>query len=128
MSVIPTETGAAKATSLVIPELEGKMDGVAMRVPVFDGSVVDLVAILGKEVTKEDVNAAMKEASQSERLKGILEYTEDPIVSIDVVGNPASSVFDAQSTMTMGNLVKVVSWYDNEKGYSQRLVDLFKLL
>lgn len=128
MSIIPTETGAAKATSLVIPELEGKMDGIAMRVPVFDGSVVDLVATLEKETSIEEVNMAMKEASQSDRLRGILEYTEDPIVSIDVVGNPASSIFDSLSTMVIGNLVKVISWYDNEKGYSTRLVDLFKIL
>lgn len=128
MSIIPTSTGAAKASSLVIPELKGKMDGMAMRVPVFDGSVVDLVATLGREASVEEVNAAVKQASESDRLKGILEYTEDPITSIDVVGNPASSVFDALSTMSMGNIVKVISWYDNEMGYSNRLIDLMKMV
>ncbi len=128
MSIIPTTTGAARATGLVIPELKGKMDGVAMRVPVFNGSVVDLVAILGREVTIEEVNGAMKEAAQGERLKGILAYTEDPIVSVDVIGSTFSSVFDASSTMVMGNLVKVISWYDNEWGYSNRVVDLIKII
>ncbi len=128
MSIIPTTTGAARATGLVIPELKGKMDGVAMRVPVSNGSVVDLVAILGREVTVEEVNKAVKDAAGGERLKGILAYTEDPIVSIDVVGSTYSSVFDAASTMVMGNLVKVVSWYDNEWGYSNRVVDLIKIV
>ncbi len=127
MSIIPTTTGAAKAIGEVIPELKGKMDGVAMRVPVPDGSVVDLVAILGKEVTKEEVNQAFKEAASLPNYQGVLQYTEDPIVSIDVVGNSHSSIFDAQSTMCQGNLVKVVSWYDNEWGYTCRLVDLAKL-
>lgn len=126
MSIIPTTTGAAKAVGKVIPELNGKMDGFAMRVPTPDGSVVDLVAILKKTVTREEVNAAMKEAAAG-KLKGILEYTEDPIVSTDVIGNPHSSVFDALSTMVLGgNMVKVVSWYDNEWGYSYRVVDLIK--
>lgn len=128
MSIIPTTTGAAKAIGEVIPELKGKMDGVAMRVPVPDGSVVDLVAILGREVTKEEVNQAFKAAASQPNYQGILQYTEDPIVSIDVVGNSHSSIFDAQSTMCQGNLVKVVSWYDNEWGYSCRLVDLAKLV
>ena len=125
MSIIPTTTGAAKAVGLVIPELAGKVDGMAMRVPTPDGSVVDLVAELGRETTKEEVNAAMKAAAEGP-MKGYLEYTEDPIVSIDVVGNPASSVFDAKATMVQGNMVKVVSWYDNEWGYSSRVVDLVK--
>jgi glyceraldehyde 3-phosphate dehydrogenase len=125
MSIIPTTTGAAKAVGLVIPELQGKVDGMAMRVPTPDGSVVDLVAELGREVTKEEVNAAMKAAADGP-MKGYLEYTEDPIVSIDVVGNPASSVFDAKATMVQGNMVKVVSWYDNEWGYSSRVKDLIK--
>ena len=126
VSIIPTSTGAAKASSLVMPELKGKMDGMALRVPTFDGSCVDLVATLGSEPSADEVNATMKAASESDRLKGILEYCDDPIVSIDVVGNPASSVFDALSTMTMGNMVKVLSWYDNEWGYTSRLVDLIK--
>jgi glyceraldehyde 3-phosphate dehydrogenase len=127
VNIIPTSTGAAKAMGLVIPALEGKMDGIAMRVPVMDGSVVDLVAVLSKEVSADDINAAMKAAADGP-LKGILEYTEDPIVSSDVIGNPASSVFDAGTTMTMGNICKVVSWYDNEWGFSSRLVDLLGIL
>ena len=126
-NIIHTSTGAARAIGLVIPELKGKMDGIAMRVPVMDGSVVDLTAVLSKPVSKEEINAAMKAAAEGP-LAGILEYTEDPIVSSDVVGNPASSVFDAQSTMVMGNLCKVVSWYDNEWGFSNRLVDLLGIL
>lgn len=128
MSIIPTTTGAARATGLVIPELKGKLDGVAMRVPTFDGSVVDLVAVLDREVSKEEVNEAMAAAADKGGFKGILQYTEDPIVSIDVVGSTFSSVFDAQSTMTMGDMVKVVSWYDNEWGYSNRVVDLIKFV
>jgi len=127
MSIIPTKTGAAKAIGEVIPSLKGKLDGFAMRVPTPDGSVVDLVAELSREVTKEEINAAVKAAADGP-MKGYLEYTEDPIVSIDVVRNPASSVFDALSTMSMGNLVKVVSWYDNEWGYSNRLIDLIKMV
>ncbi|HPG39814.1 MAG TPA: type I glyceraldehyde-3-phosphate dehydrogenase [bacterium] len=126
VSIIPTTTGAAKAVGKVIPELKGKLDGFAMRVPTPDGSVVDLSAILKTEVTKEDINAAMKEAANG-AMKGILEYTEDPIVSIDIVHNPASSIFDALSTMVLGGkgkFVKIVSWYDNEWGYSCRVADL----
>ena len=126
-NIIPTSTGAARAIGLVLPELKGKMDGIAMRVPVMDGSVVDLTAILSRKVSKEEINAAMKEAAAGP-LAGVLEYTEDPIVSSDVIGNPASSVFDAASTMTMDNMCKVVSWYDNEWGYSNRLVDLLGIL
>jgi len=127
MSIIPTSTGAARATALVIPEMKGKIDGVAMRVPTFDASIVDLVAILGKEVTVDEVNKAVENAADKGRMAGILAYTEDPIVSIDVVGSSYSSVFDALSTMVMGgNLVKVMTWYDNEWGYSNRLVDLTK--
>jgi len=128
MSIIPTSTGAARATGLVIPDMKGKLDGIAMRVPTFDGSVVDLVAILGREITKEEVNDAMMKAADTGRLKGILAYTEDPIVSMDVVGNSYSSIFDAQSTMAMGDFVKVVTWYDNEWGYSNRVVDLVKFV
>ena len=123
LNIIPTSTGAAKATGKVIPELKGKMDGIAVRVPVPDGSLVDLVAVLKRDVTVEEVNKAMRIASEG-YLKGILEYSEDPLVSTDVIGNPASSVFDASSTMVMGNMVKVLSWYDNEWGYSNRIVDL----
>ncbi len=124
VNILPTTTGAAAATGKVIPELKGKMDGMAIRVPVPDGSLVDLVAELDKEVTKEEVNQAMKEASQG-YLKGILEYSEEPLVSTDIIGNTASSIFDAQSTMVLGgNLVKVLSWYDNEMGYANRMVDL----
>jgi glyceraldehyde 3-phosphate dehydrogenase len=126
LSIIPTSTGAAKAIGLVLPELKGKMDGFSMRIPSPDGSVVDLTAELEKDVTKEEINAAMKKAADGP-MKGILEYTEDPIVSIDVVGNPASSVFDSLATMVMGgtgNFVKLVSWYDNEWGYSNRVKDL----
>ncbi len=125
-AIIPTTTGAAKAVGEVLPELKGKLHGIAMRVPVIDGSVVDLVAELEKTVTKEDINKAIKAAAEGS-LKGILEYTEDPIVSCDVIGNPHSSVFDALSTMVLGdNFIKVVSWYDNEWGYSNRCVDLFR--
>ncbi|WP_226036004.1 type I glyceraldehyde-3-phosphate dehydrogenase [Aquibacillus saliphilus] len=123
-NIIPTSTGAAKAVSLVLPELEGKLNGMAMRVPTPDGSLVDLVAELDKDVTAEDVNAAFKEASEG-KMKGILGYSEEPLVSADYVGNPNSSTIDAISTMVMeGNMVKVVSWYDNEMGYSARCVDL----
>jgi len=126
-NIVPTTTGAAKAVGKVIPELNGKLNGFAMRVPVCDGSIVDFVAELGKSVTAEEVNAAMKSAAEG-ALKGILQYTEEPLVSSDIIGNPHSSIFDALSTMTMpaggGNLVKVVSWYDNEWGYSCRTADL----
>ncbi|MFO7841410.1 MAG: type I glyceraldehyde-3-phosphate dehydrogenase [Fidelibacterota bacterium] len=125
MSIIPTTTGAAAAVGKVIPDLDGKLDGMAMRVPTADGSAVDLVVELEKEVTKEEVNAALKKAAEGE-LKGILEYTEDPIVSIDVVGNSNSSIFDAGTTMASGNMIKVLSWYDNEWGYSVRVVDLLE--
>lgn len=127
-SIIPTTTGAAKAVGLVLPQLKGKLDGMAMRVPVQDGSVTDLVFEAGREVTAEEVNNAIKQAAEG-KLKGILQYTEDPIVSIDIVGNPHSSIFDALSTKVIdGNLVKVVSWYDNEWGYSNRMIDIIKKL
>lgn len=125
VSIIPTSTGAAKAIGKIIPELKGKLDGFSLRVPTPDGSITDLVATLKKEVTVEEVNAAFKKAAAGE-LKGIMEYTEDPIVSADIVGNPHSNIFDALSTMANGNLVKVVGWYDNEYGYSCRVVDLIK--
>ncbi|MFF7857200.1 type I glyceraldehyde-3-phosphate dehydrogenase [Streptomyces sp. NPDC007904] len=123
-NIIPTTTGAAKATALVLPQLKGKLDGMAMRVPVPTGSVTDLVVELGREVTKEEVNAAFQKAAEGE-LKGILEYTEDAIVSSDIVNAPASCTFDSSLTMVQeGKNVKVIGWYDNEWGYSNRLVDL----
>ena len=128
VNIIPTTTGAAKAVGLVIPSLNGKLNGCAMRVPTQTGSLVDLTAQLSNGVTVDEVNAAMKKASEGE-LKGILGYTEDPIVLSDIVGDTHSSIFDALSTMTMGDkFVKVVSWYDNEWGYSNRCVDLFRLM
>lgn len=122
-SIVPTSTGAAKAVGLVLPHLKGKLDGVAMRVPIPDGSLTDLTAVLKKPASIEEINAAMKKAAES-TMKGILEYTEEPIVSIDIVGNPHSCIFDAQMTAVMGTLVKVVGWYDNEAGYSNRIADL----
>ena len=130
VSMIPTTTGAARAVSLVLPELKGRLDGFATRVPTPDGSMVDLTVELEKSVTAEEINAAMKAAAEGP-LKGILEYTEDPIVSIDIVGNDHSSIFDSQLTMVLGgegNFVKCVSWYDNEWGYSNRVKDLVKIL
>src|SRR6516225_7500388 len=128
LNMIPTTTGAAKAIGLVLPELKGKLDGYSMRVPTPDVSVVDLVAILSKPATTDQVNAALKEASQGE-LKGILDYTEDPVVSTDMLGNPASSIVDAALTKVLdGNLAKVVAWYDNEWGYSLRIVDMIEFL
>jgi glyceraldehyde 3-phosphate dehydrogenase len=123
LSMVPTSTGAAKAVGEVLPTLKGKLDGVAVRVPTPDGSLTDLVAVLSREVTKEEVNAAMKEASET-HMKGILEHCTDPIVSIDIVGNLHSCIFDAALTSTNGNLVKVMGWYDNEAGYSERVCDL----
>ncbi|MFJ3211252.1 type I glyceraldehyde-3-phosphate dehydrogenase [Streptomyces flaveolus] len=123
-NIIPTTTGAAKATALVLPQLKGKLDGIAMRVPVPTGSVTDLVLELSREVTKEEINAAFQKAAEGE-LKGIIEYTEDPIVSSDIVNAPASCTFDSSLTMVQdGKNVKVIGWYDNEWGYSNRLVDL----
>ncbi|MDO9557489.1 MAG: type I glyceraldehyde-3-phosphate dehydrogenase [Coriobacteriia bacterium] len=130
VSIIPTSTGAAKAIGVVMPDMKGKLDGMSMRVPTPDGSVVDLVAELETSVTREDINAAMKTAAEGP-MKGFLEYCEDPIVSIDVVGNPASSVFDSLQTMVMGGegtFVKCISWYDNEWGYSNRVKDLIDLI
>jgi len=124
VSIIPTKTGAAKAIGLVIPDLEGKMDGFAVRVPTPDGSLVDLTCELSRNVTKEEIHAAMKAAANGP-MKGILEYLEEPLVSCDIIGNPHSSIFDSGLTKVLGgNLVKVISWYDNENGYSNRLADL----
>ena len=128
INIIPASTGAAKASSLALSELKGKMDGLAMRVPVPDGSVTDLVCVLEREVTAEEVNEAFRKASEEGPLKGYLVYSEDPIVSSDIVGSPASCTFDAPLTMAIGNLVKVLGWYDNEWGYSNRLVDLIRLV
>ncbi len=124
LNIVPTATGAAKAVSLVLPQLKGKLDGYALRVPTPTGSATDLTFIAAREVTAAEVNAAVKAASESEGLKGILTYTEDPIVSKDIETDPASSIFDAGLTKVSGDLVKVVSWYDNEWGYSNRLADL----
>jgi glyceraldehyde 3-phosphate dehydrogenase len=124
VSIIPTSSGAAKAVGLVIPELKGKLDGFAMRVPTPDGSVVDLTAELNCTVTKEEINAAIKEAAEG-KMKGVLQYVDEPIVSVDIIDNTHSSIFDSLLTQVMdGNFVKVVSWYDNEKGYSTRVGDL----
>lgn len=122
-AIIPTTTGAAKTVGLVMPHLKGKLDGMAMRVPVSKGSVTDFTAILKKQVTRAMVNAAMKKAADNE-LKGIVEYTEDPIVSVDIIGNKHACIFDAPFTATNGNLVKVIGWYDNEGGYAHRIADL----
>ncbi|MCQ6557038.1 type I glyceraldehyde-3-phosphate dehydrogenase [Streptomyces sp. C10-9-1] len=122
-NIIPTSTGAAKATALVLPQLKGKLDGIAMRVPVPTGSVTDLVLELDREVTKDEINTAFQKAAEGQ-LQGVLEYTEDPIVSSDIVNWPASCTFDSSLTMVQGKQVKVVGWYDNEWGYSNRLVDL----
>jgi glyceraldehyde 3-phosphate dehydrogenase len=127
MSMIPTSTGAAKAIGLVIPELKGKLDGIAIRVPTPDGSLVDLCVNLEKEVTKEEVNTVMKEAAET-YLKGYLQYSDVPIVSIDIVGNGYSSIFDAPLTNVKGKMVKIFSWYDNEFGYSSRVVDLLEYM
>lgn len=128
MSIIPTTTGAAKAVGKVIKALNGKLNGIAMRVPTPDASVVDLVVTLEKKASVEAINAAMKKAANGE-LKGILEYTEDPIVSTDIIGNPHSSIFDSLMTMQIGdNMFKVLSWYDNEMGFSNRMVDLAKIM
>ena len=125
VNIVPTTTGAAKAVGKVIPALKGKLDGMAFRVPVQDGSITDFVCEVEKEATKEEINAAFKKAAEGP-LKGILQYSEDPLVSTDIVGNPHSSIFDAPLTMVSGTMVKVVSWYDNEWGYSNRVVDLIE--
>lgn len=126
-AIIPTTTGAAKAVGLVLPHLKGKLDGISLRVPVSDGSVTDLTAVLKRPTTKKAVNAAMQQ-SAAYTLQGLLAYTEDPIVSVDVIGDPHSCIFDAQLTATQGRLVKVVGWYDNEGGYAHRIADLIDKL
>jgi glyceraldehyde 3-phosphate dehydrogenase len=127
VNVIPTTTGAARATGVVIPELKGRLDGISIRVPVEDGSLTDLSVVLGRETTKEEVNDAFRKAAEG-GMAGIISYTEDPIVSSDIIGDPASCIFDSLATMTNGNLAKVFGWYDNEWGYSNRLVDLARLI
>ncbi|MGH2655062.1 MAG: type I glyceraldehyde-3-phosphate dehydrogenase [Actinomycetota bacterium] len=127
INIVPASTGAAKATSLAIPKLKGKMDGMAFRVPVPVGSVTDLVCLLEREAAVEEINEAFRTAAEG-RLRGILKYTEDPLVSSDIVGDPHSCVFDALSTMAIGNMVKVIGWYDNEWGFSNRLVELTELV
>jgi glyceraldehyde 3-phosphate dehydrogenase len=125
LSIIPTSTGAAKAIALILPHLKGKLDGLAMRVPVPAGSMTDLTVKLKREASVAEINAAFKKAAEAE-MKGILEYTEDPSVSADIVGNPHSCILDAGLTMVMGQTVKVVGWYDNETGYSNRVADLIE--
>ncbi len=124
VSIIPTSTGAARAIGLVIPEMKGKLDGFAMRVPVPDGSIVDLTCQLDRAASVDEINAVLREKADTGRLAGILSYTDDPIVSHDIVGVPFSSIVDGQLTMAHGRTAKVVSWYDNEWGFSNRLVDL----
>ncbi len=129
VNIIPTTTGAAVAVTKVLPELEGRLDGMAMRVPVSDGSVVDLVVTLDRPVTKDAVNAAVREAASKAPLQGVLEYSEEPLVSSDIIGNPHSSVFDAMSTTVLGDrMVKVVAWYDNEFAYSKRMAEIVETL
>jgi glyceraldehyde 3-phosphate dehydrogenase len=127
MSIIPTSTGAAKAIIQIFPELDGKITGGSVRVPVSDGSMTELTLVTTEKISAAEINAAMRNAAEG-NLKGILSYTEDPIVSADIIGNPNSCVFDGGLTLVFNNLVKVVGWYDNEVGYSNRLVDLIKLL
>jgi glyceraldehyde 3-phosphate dehydrogenase len=127
LNIVPTSTGAAKAVSLVLPELKGRLDGFALRVPIPTGSATDLTVTVSRDTTVDEVNAALKAAAEGP-LAGILTYTEDPIVSSDIVTDPASCIFDAGLTKVIGNQVKVVGWYDNEWGYSNRLVDLVKLV
>ncbi|MCB2231268.1 type I glyceraldehyde-3-phosphate dehydrogenase [bacterium] len=128
LSMVPTSTGAAKAIAEVIPEMKGRLDGIAMRVPTPDASIVDLAVVVEKETTRDEVNAAMKKAATSGPLSKTLEYCEDPIVSTDVIGNPAGSIFDAELTAVQGNLVKVYSWYDNEYGFCCRMVDMMQIM
>ena len=128
VNIIPSSTGAARATGLVLQSMQGKLDGTSLRVPVPDGSITDFVGIVGRDVSVEEVNEAFAAAASSGPLSGVLEYSEDPLVSSDIVGSPASCTFDSKLTMVTGNLVKVLGWYDNEWGYANRLVDLTKLV
>ena len=124
VNIVPTSTGAARATGLVLQAMKGRLDGTSLRVPTPDGSITDLVAVLKKPATVDEINTAYRDAASSGPLKGILEYSEAPLVSSDIIGNPYSCIFDSELTMSMGTLVKVLGWYDNEWGYSNRLVDL----
>ena len=128
INIIPTSTGAARATGLVLESMKGKLDGTSLRVPIPTGSITDFVGILGRDVTVEEINAVFAAAASEGRLKGILEYSEEPLVSSDIVGSTYSSIFDSGLTMAIGNMVKVFSWYDNETGHSNRLVDLAKIV
>ena len=128
VNIIPTSTGAARATGLVLKKMQGKLDGIAMRVPIPDGSVTDFTGIMKKTPSVEAVNEAFKEAARRGPLKNVLEYSEEPLVSADIVGSPASCTLDAGLTMTQGKLVKICGWYDNEWGYSNRLIDLTKIV
>jgi glyceraldehyde 3-phosphate dehydrogenase len=127
INIVPTSTGAARATALVLESMKGKLDGTSLRVPVPDGSITDFTGLLAKDVTVDEVNAAFQAASESGPLSKVLVYNEEPIVSSDIIGSPASCTFDAPITMANGNLVKVMGWYDNEWGYSNRLVDLIEI-
>ncbi|MDD5148552.1 MAG: type I glyceraldehyde-3-phosphate dehydrogenase, partial [Candidatus ainarchaeum sp.] len=127
MNIIPTSTGAAKALGEVVPSLKGKLDGIAVRVPVPDGSLTDLVARIEKKASVQEINSAMKKASES-RLKGILQYSEEELVSSDIVGSTYSCIFDSLQTKAVGNTIKVLGWYDNELGYSQRLINLVEFM
>jgi glyceraldehyde 3-phosphate dehydrogenase len=128
VNIVPASTGAARATSLVMAAMKGRLDGTALRVPVVDGSITDFTGILKNEATVEEINEAFRAAAESGPLSRVLVYTEDPIVSSDVVGSPASCTFDSLLTMSMGSLVKVFGWYDNEWGYSNRLVDIARIV
>jgi glyceraldehyde 3-phosphate dehydrogenase len=127
INIVPSSTGAARATGLVLQAMKGRLDGTALRVPVPDGSITDFVGVLSRDVTVEAVNDAFQAASESGPLAGVLVYSEEPLVSSDIVGSPASCTLDSKLTMTAGNLVKVLGWYDNEWGYSHRLVDLVRI-
>ena len=128
VNIVPTSTGAARATALVLESMKGRLDGTSLRVPVPTGSITDFTGLLDRDVTVDEVNEAFRAAASEGRLAGILDYSEEPLVSSDIVGSPFSSVFDSGLTMAMGNMVKVLSWYDNESGYSNRLVDLAKIV
>jgi glyceraldehyde 3-phosphate dehydrogenase len=128
INIIPASTGAARATGLVLQSMQGRLDGTSLRVPVPDGSITDFTGVLSRDVTVDEVNDAYKAAAESGPMKDVLVYSDDPIVSSDIVGSPASCTFDSGLTMAMGNLVKVLGWYDNEWGYSNRLVDLAKIV
>jgi len=128
INIVPSSTGAARATGMVLQSMKGRLDGTSLRVPVPDGSITDFTGILAKDVTIEEVNEAFRAAAGSGPLSKVLVYTDDPIVSSDIVGSPASCTFDSKLTMAMGNLVKVLGWYDNEWGYSNRLVDLVEIV